>query len=220
MLATLARAGMLGEARAAPAALDDDPGEIRNARAVIRLAENDPSSALAALRDVLDGTAPVIGYVTLVETHLLAALAHRQLGDQPAATTATLRALALAEADRIVLPFAMTGSTQLLEALPSRDTAHVALITDILDVLHGSPLSSADRSVPGYAEKLSPGELRILRYLPTNLSRPEIATELSISLNTVSTHIRNIYAKLDVGDRSSAVRRAQELQIPGSGRTR
>ena len=89
MLATQARLGRPGEARAALAALDDErasSGEIGNARAVICLAEGDPAGALAAVTDVLDGTAPVIGYVTVVETHLLAGLAHRELGDQRAAT--------------------------------------------------------------------------------------------------------------------------------------
>jgi hypothetical protein len=50
--------------------------------------------------------------------------------------------------------------------------------------------------------------------------QPEIAAELSFSLITVGTHIRSIYAKLSVGNRSAAVRRAQELRIPGGGRTR
>jgi LuxR family maltose regulon positive regulatory protein len=62
-------------------------------------------------------------------------------------------------------------------------------------------------------EQLSPSELRVLRYLPTNLSRPEIASELSVSLNTVNTHIRNIYAKLQAQDRSSAVQRAREMRL-------
>ncbi len=48
----------------------------------------------------------------------------------------------------------------------------------------------------------------VLRYLPTNLSRHEIAAELSVSVNTVSTHIRSIYAKLQVSGRSSALQRA------------
>ena len=61
--------------------------------------------------------------------------------------------------------------------------------------------------------ELSPGELRVLRYLPTNLSRPQIATDLSVSVNTVSTHIRNIYAKLGADDRSAAVHRARELRL-------
>jgi LuxR family transcriptional regulator, maltose regulon positive regulatory protein len=223
MLATQARLGQAGQARAALAALTDEQanaGEIRNARAVICLAEGDPAGALGALADVLDGTAPVIGYVTVVEAQLLAALAHRALGDQRAANQAAERALALAEADRLVLPFAMTGSAELLEALPRHETAHAALLAEILDVLHGSSPAAKEQSSLPPAEELSPGELRVLRYLPTNLSRPEIASELSVSLNTVSTHVRSIYAKLQVRDRSSAVQRASELRLLAAGRTR
>jgi len=222
MLATQARLGRPGEARAALAAVDDEragSGEIGNALAVICLAEGDPAGALAALRHVLDGTAPVIGYVTVVEAHLLAGLAHRELGDQRAANRSAERALALAEADRLVLPFAMTFSRKLLEALPRHETAHAALLTHILDVLHGSS-PAAGNQLPPLDEELSPGELRVLRYLPTNLSRPEIAGELSVSVNTVSTHVRSIYAKLQVRDRSSAVQRARELRLLASGRGR
>ena len=216
LLATQARLGMTGEARAALAALDDDramSGEIGNARAVICLADGDPDGALAALRDVLDGTAPVIGYHTVVEAHLLAGLAHRELGDQRAANQAAEHALALAEADRLVLPFAMTGSPELLEALPRHETAHAALLADILDVMRGASPMPENLPVPPQAGQLSPGELKVLRYLPTNLSRPEIAAELSVSVNTVSTHIRSIYAKLGADDRSAAVRRARELRL-------
>jgi len=223
MLATQARLGRPGEARAVLAALDDEragSGEIGNARAVICLAEGDPAEALGAVRDVLDGTAPVIGYITVVEAHLLAGLAHHELGDQRAANQAAERALALAESDRLVLPFAMTGSRELLEALPRRETAHAALLTDILDVLHGSSPAAENQPPPLYVEELSPGELRVLRYLPTNLSRPEIAGELSVSVNTVSTHVRSIYAKLQVRDRSSAVQRARELRLLAAGGTR
>jgi LuxR family maltose regulon positive regulatory protein len=223
MLAAQARAGRPGEARAALTALDDEragSGEIRNARAVICLAEGDPAGALGAVRDVLDGTAPVIVYVTVVEAYLLAGLAHRELGDQRAANRAVERALALAEPDRLVLPFAMTGSRELLEALPRRETAHAALLASILDVLHGSSPAASEQSSLPPTEELSPGELRVLRYLPTNLSRPEIAGELSVSPNTVSTHLRSIYAKLQVRDRSSAVQRARELRLLAAGGTR
>jgi LuxR family maltose regulon positive regulatory protein len=181
------------------------------------LAEGDPAGALGALAGVLKGTAPVLGYVTVVEAHLLAGLAHRELGDQDAARQAAEHALALAESDRLILPFAMTGSAGLLETLPRHQTAHAALLADILDVLHGSSPVASARFSEQYsgppAEELSPGELKVLRYLPTNLSRPEIADELSVSPNTVSTHIRSIYAKLGVRDRSAAVRRARELQL-------
>ena len=114
----------------------------------------------------------------------------------------------------------MTDSAELLEALPRHETAHAALLAEILDVLHGSSLAAKEKSSLPPAEELSPGELRVLRYLPTNLSRPEIASELSVSLNTVSTHVRSIYAKLQVRDRSSAVQRARELRLLAAGRTR
>jgi LuxR family transcriptional regulator, maltose regulon positive regulatory protein len=215
LLATRARLGMTGEARAALAALGEEQaasGELGNARAVICLAEGDPAGSLGAVRDVLDGMAPVIGYVTVVEANLLAGLAHRELGDQRAANQATERALDLAEADRLMLPFAMTDSRELLEALASHETAHAALLADILDVLPGSPLTYGE-DYARLADKLSPGELRVLRYLPTNLSRHEISAELSVSVNTVSTHLRRIYAKLGANDRSAVVHRARELRL-------
>jgi len=215
MLATRARLGLLGQARASLAALDDqraNSADVRNARAVICLAEGDPTAALDAVAGVLDGTAPVISRSTVVESYLLAALAHRELGDQRQANLAAERALALAEADRLVLPFAMTGSRELLEALPRHETAHAALLADILDIMRGSPVTPAEHPLP-LARELSPGELRVLWYLPTNLSRPEIAHELSVSPNTISTHLRRIYGKLGVDDRSGAVQRARELRL-------
>jgi LuxR family maltose regulon positive regulatory protein len=216
MLATQARAGPPGEARAGLAALDEEEarsGEVRNADAVICLAEGEPAAALSAVASVLDGTAPVIGYTTVMEAHLLGGLAYRQLGDQRAANRAAEQALTIAERDRVVLPFVMTGSAELLETLPRHETAHAALLADILDLVHVSSLTAKDQSAPPLTEELSPGELRVLRYLPTNLSRSEIAGELSVSPNTVSTHIRNIYAKFGVADRSAAVRRARELRL-------
>jgi LuxR family maltose regulon positive regulatory protein len=219
-LATQARLGQLSEAQASLAALDADlagSAEIGNARAAICLAEGNPAAALAAVHDALNGIAPAIGYVTVVEAHLLAALAHRELGDQPAASAAAERALALAESDRLILPFAMTGSSGLLEDMPRHETAHAALLADILDVTRGSSMPPASEPSLAQIEQLSPSELRVLRYLPTNLSRPEIASELSVSVNTVNTHIRSIYSKLQAQDRSSAVQRAREIRLLAAG---
>jgi len=114
----------------------------------------------------------------------------------------------------------MTGSRELLEALPRHETAHAALLAGILDVMRGASPPVRDQHPYPQVEELSPGELRVLRYLPTNLSRVEIADQLSLSLNTVSTHIRRIYAKLGVRHRSSAVQRARELRLLGADRTR
>jgi LuxR family transcriptional regulator, maltose regulon positive regulatory protein len=67
--------------------------------------------------------------------------------------------------------------------------------------------------VASSAHELSEAELRIVRYLPTNLTAPEIASELVVSPNTVGTHMRHIYAKLDVHSRSEAVARARDLGL-------
>jgi LuxR family maltose regulon positive regulatory protein len=72
------------------------------------------------------------------EANLLAPLAHRELGDHRAATAAAECVLALAEADRLVLPFAVTGSLKLLKAISRHKTAHRALLTDVLGVMRGS----------------------------------------------------------------------------------
>jgi LuxR family transcriptional regulator, maltose regulon positive regulatory protein len=222
-LSTQARLGQAAQARTALEAVGQElaaSAEIRNADAAICLAEGNPAAALAATHDVLNGTAPAVGYVTVVEANLLAALAHRDLGDQRAAATAAGTALGLAEADRLILPFAMTGALDLLEALPRHQTAHAALLAAVLDVMRGASLAPADQSPLANLEQLSPSELRVLRYLPTNLSRPEIASELSVSVNTVNTHIRNIYAKLQAQDRSTAVQRAREMRLLSPGLTR
>jgi LuxR family transcriptional regulator, maltose regulon positive regulatory protein len=67
-------------------------------------------------------------------------------------------------------------------------------------------------------EPLSQGEIRVLRYMPTNLSTPEIARELSLSVHTVRKHVRHLFAKLGVHGRTETVARARALLAP-SGRT-
>ena len=211
MLVMQARLGRAADARATIAALSDEragSGEIRNAGAAICLAEGDPEGALAAVRPVLDGTAPVIGYVTVVDAELLAAYAHRELGDERAANQATDRALGLAEPERLVLPFAIAGRRELIAALPPQQTADAVPLEVVRD---------AAPPAPRLVGKLSPSELKVLRYLPTNLSRLEIASQLSVSVNTVNTHIRRIYAKLGADRRSAAVRSARELRLLAAG---
>jgi LuxR family maltose regulon positive regulatory protein len=67
---------------------------------------------------------------------------------------------------------------------------------------------------------LTHGEIRVLHYLPTNLSAREIAGELYVSVNTVKTHQRHVYQKLGVRSRSQAVERARAsgLLAPSSRR--
>jgi LuxR family maltose regulon positive regulatory protein len=217
---TQARLGMLDEARATLSGFSSERmGAIYNARAVICLAEGDPATALDVLREVRDD-APTAGPAfTLVEAHLLAGTAHLRLGDRDAAAAAAEAALAAAEPDRLIFPFAVTEAAELLDALPRHQTAHGALLADVVDLLRGSSAPSTERERLSPAEELSRSELRVLRYLPTNLTRPEIARELYVSINTVNTHIRNIYSKLGARDRSSAVQRARELRLLSTGRS-
>jgi LuxR family maltose regulon positive regulatory protein len=221
-IATRARLGLADQARAALAALDDrqaSAGEIRNAAAVIRLAEQDPAAARLELRAVLDGDVPVLSYLTTVEAYLLDAFACRDLGDECASRAAAERALNLAEPDRLILPFAMTGAWQLLESVLRHGTSHAALVTDILDAIRTSASAALGHPAMMPAEELSRSELRVLRYLPTNLTRRQIASELSVSVHTVDSHIRRIYAKLGATDRTAAVERGRELRLLSVGRT-
>ena len=142
------------------------------------------------------------------------------MGNRIAAGAAAEAALAAAEPDRLIFPFAITDAAQLLDAVPRHETAHAALLGDIVDLLRGDPAPILDREDALQPEELSPSELRVLRYLPTNLTRPEIARELYVSINTVNTHIRNIYSKLGARDRSSAVHQARELRLLATGRHR
>ncbi len=212
---TQLRLGRPGEARATLAAFSTEPermGAISNARAWISIADGEFGLALAALRDVRDTTRPVEPF-TLVEAHLLAGTAHLRLGDRNAAAAAAEAALASAEPDRLVFPFAMTEAAELLDTLPHHRTAHRALLADIVDVLRGASAPTTGREPLPQSDELSPSELRLLGFLPTNLTRPEIARELHVSINTVNTHIRNVYAKLGARDRSAAVHRARQLRL-------
>jgi LuxR family maltose regulon positive regulatory protein len=194
-------------------------GDIYNATAVIHMADGDPAAALDALGEVLGVTPPIVPAFTIVESHLLAGLAYLKLGDRRAAAAAAEAALAAAEPDRLIFPFVMTQAAELLDALPRHETAHRALLGDVVELLRGELAPSADRERLLKPEELSPSELRVLRYLPTNLTRPEIAQELYVSINTVNTHIRNVYAKLGARDRSSAVQRARDLRLLSTGRS-
>jgi LuxR family maltose regulon positive regulatory protein len=218
----LARLGMPDEARAT---LDGFATEhewidaVDLAQAAISLAEGDPAAALAVLGDV-ERLMPPPGFpaYALVEAHVLAGVAHLALGDRNAAAAAAEAALAAAEPDRLIFAFAMSNTAELLDVLPGHQTAHSALLADVVDLLRGDPARRIDRQRLPQPGELSPSELRVLRFLPTNLTRPEIARSLHVSVNTVNTHIRSIYSKLGASDRSSAVRRARELRLLAIGR--
>jgi LuxR family transcriptional regulator, maltose regulon positive regulatory protein len=215
LLQTLVRLGETERAEQTLAGLGDqdrDDGAMRISLATLRLAQGNLRAALAALAPVLDGSAPVLPRIWLVQAFLLEAIARDALGDQGAAGGAVERALDLAEPDGVLTMFLLHPVPGLLERHARQRTAHPALIAEILGLLAGqAPAPPAGPRPP--LDPLSDSEIRVLRYLPTNLSGPEIAGELYVSLNTVKTHLRHLYAKLGTHRRAEAVARARVLGL-------
>jgi LuxR family maltose regulon positive regulatory protein len=194
-------------------AQERDRGEMRIASAILYLADDQPASAVDALGPVIERTVDSLHpRWPAIEASLWDAVAHDRVGDRRASEDSLERALELAEQEGVILPFVLAPVQQLLEKLPGHRTAHATLLRAILAVLAGSSPPRRGKPAP-LREELSEAELRVVRYLPSNLKAPEIAAELCVSGNTVRTHLRHIYAKLDAHDRNSAVTRARELGL-------
>jgi len=149
---------------------------------------------------------------SVIEILVLQALAHQTQGDIPAALASLHRALTLAEPEGYVRIFVDEGPpmASLLRAVAKQGIAP-NYVRRLL-----AALNKTDDSTPvtqGLIDPLSERELVVLRLLGTDLNGPEIARELIVSVNTVRTHTKNIYAKLGVTNRRAAVRRAQELRL-------
>jgi LuxR family transcriptional regulator, maltose regulon positive regulatory protein len=216
MLHALVRLGHADRAEAALARLDEherESAEMRTAVAALRLARGDPQAAADALAPVLDGSFPGAHGLQMMTALLVEARARDALGDQAAVGRALEGALDLAEPDGIVLPFLLDPAPALLERHRRSGTAHHALISEILDLLTGKSSAPAPAGPQPPLEPLSKSEIRVLRYLPTNLSAPEIANELYVSPNTVKTHMHHLYTKLGTHRRSEAVARARALGL-------
>ena len=158
-------------------------------------------------------------------TDVLEAIARDALGDPDAAGAALEHALDLSETSGDLTAFLLyPAAAGLLERHARHRTGHAALAAEIRGLLagtqagprHGAPPPSRPEPL---LEPLSGSETRVLRYLPTNLSAPEIARELSVSPNTVKTHIRHLYAKLGTHHRAEAVDLARALGLLASART-
>jgi LuxR family transcriptional regulator, maltose regulon positive regulatory protein len=230
VLQVLVRLGETGRVKQALTELGEkqrERGEMRIAVAALRLAQDDPRAAADALAPVLDGSAPVTNRGWAIQAFLLEAIACDALGDPAAAGRALEHALDLAEPDGVVFPFVLNPLPELLMRQAPR-TAHAALISEILNLLssqgqrgQGGRILPRSGGVWGarppegklLTDPLTDSETRILRYLPTNLSAPEIAGQLSVSVNTVRTHMRHVYEKLGAHRRAGAVERARALGL-------
>ena len=189
-------------------------GEMRTVAAALDLARGNPTAALAGLAAVTDGgIAPMMlpnGW--RVQPLMFAARAHDALGDAAATADALERALDIAEPQDEILPFLLHADADLLARHRRRGSSHASLLDQILDALRGSAAPAADTRF-ALRDPLTERELRVLRYLPTNLTTREIADEMYVSVNTVKTHTRHLYDKLAVTRRGDAVARARELGL-------
>jgi LuxR family maltose regulon positive regulatory protein len=145
-----------------------------------------------------------------IEILVLLALAQSRAGDGAAATTSLSRALALAEPQGYVRSFldADPAAVDLLRPIAGAGDGHAARI---LAAGRSTPLRSRSRS--NDPDELSDRELDVLRLLRSDLSGPEVARALHVSLNTLRTHTKHIYTKLGATNRREAVTRAAELGL-------
>jgi LuxR family maltose regulon positive regulatory protein len=150
---------------------------------------------------------PSSGPWAQIDAWLVEALASDALGRDGAVDVAIAEALALTGTG-IVRPYTDAGTrlTSLLDRRPDLAPAYPAL-AQLLDV------GAADRPAVRLVEHITDREGTVLRFLPSLLTTVDIAQELCLSPNTVKTHIRSIYRKLDVTTRRDAVRRARELGL-------
>src|SRR6478609_3275442 len=148
----------------------------------------------------------------VIEILVLLALAHHVRGDMPAALAALGRAMALGEPEGYVRVFLDEG---LPMAALLQDAANRGIAPDYVRRLLTAALRPQDNAGNKEAliEQLSERELDVLRLLGTDLAGPEIARELVVSLSTVRSHTKAIYAKLGANNRRSAVTRAEELDL-------
>jgi LuxR family maltose regulon positive regulatory protein len=189
------------------------------ARARLELDEGEAKAATATLAPLLNGSATTPSLTLLLEAWLLDALAARALGDPERGFRSLERALHLAQQEGFRLPL-VSGRGRLRELLAAQldsQTAHRALIAELLEAHQPAPQPppspAGDHEEGSLIEPLSERERIVLRYLTSALSNVEIATELYVSVNTVKTHIKSIYRKLDTSGRRQAVRRARELKL-------
>ena len=154
---------------------------------------------------------------TVIEILVLQALSRQLRGKSAAALQLLDRGLALAAPEGHVRGFLDEGEpiAELLRAVAAAGSSTPTFVRTLLEALGHEPTEPGPgrRTSGGVVEPLSDREHEVLRLLATDLTGPEIARRLTLSLNTVRTHTKNVYTKLGVNSRRAAVRRAEELDL-------
>jgi LuxR family maltose regulon positive regulatory protein len=210
----------LGWARAQELSVEDDLNYLREFEHItfarVLLAGLAMPDAMRLLERLLRAADDGARTGSVIEILVLQALAHQMRGNVAAALVPLERALTLAEPEGYVRIFVDEGlpMAALLEAAAKRRIAPDytrQLLNALGKAEHKTPVKQDFKRIQ--IEPLSERELDVLRLLGTELNGPEIARHLTVSLNTVRTHTKNLYTKLGVNSRRAAVRRADELEL-------
>jgi LuxR family maltose regulon positive regulatory protein len=220
----------LAWARERSLSVDDELSYLREfehitlARVLIARYKNDPvdgsiHEAMGLLERLLHAAEAGGRVGSIVEILMLQALAHEAQGNIPPALLSLERALTLAEPEGYIRLFVDEGEAmRLLIEKQSRNRDHP--LSGYVDKLlaaftqpAATPKSAIIHQKSDMIEPLSERELEVLKLLRSELSGPEIAQQLIVSLHTLRTHTNNIFKKLGVNNRRAAVRRAEELDL-------
>jgi LuxR family maltose regulon positive regulatory protein len=193
----------------------DGPPVLALASAVALLhggATADAHTCAAPLAGAADGASP--DPVSVGALAVTAAACDAE-GDRGQAVRLAERALDLAEPEgiRLAIADAAPAIEPVLAHLLRYGTTHRSLIGEVLELARTGTTGGRGAAVAPLREELSVRELAVLRYLPTMLTSQEIAGELFVTLNTVKSHLKSIYRKLDADGRRDAVRRARQLGL-------
>ena len=149
---------------------------------------------------------------SVLEVLVLQALTQDARGDATAAAAALSRALALAEPEGYVQVFLEAGAPMAALLRSAERHGPNASYARRLRAAAGGA-ASAPPAASASRDAMTDREAEVLRFLTTDLSGPEIARQMNVSLNTLRTHVKNVYGKLGVNSRRTAVRRARDLGL-------
>jgi LuxR family maltose regulon positive regulatory protein len=205
--------------------VEDEPSYLRESEhlvlARVLLAQDKPDQALRLLKRLREEAQAAGGSGSEIEILTLQALALREKGEKEQAVSTLTQALALAEPEGYVRTFVDEGPqmvallSEVLEA-QQRGRLHPLVSAHYLrKLLAALERDASDAAPPGadLLEPLSDRELEVLALVDAGRTNQEIAEELFVAKSTVKTHIKNIYGKLDVRNRTQALVRARELGL-------